>query len=119
MEIKLYDSELKVMEILWREGMLAAGDLAAVLNRETGWNRNTTYTVIKKLIVKGAIQRTDPGFVCTALIPKEQVQTYETKELINKMYNGSAGMFFSAFLNEKNLSKEDIDKLKKIVESLS
>ncbi|MNL89768.1 Penicillinase repressor [compost metagenome] len=57
--------------------------------------------------------------MCTALIPKEQVQTYETKELINKMYNGSAGMFFSAFLNEKNLSKEDIDKLKKIVESLS
>ncbi|MFD1905997.1 hypothetical protein ACFSQ7_21110 [Paenibacillus rhizoplanae] len=25
MEIKLYDSELKVMEILWREGKLAAG----------------------------------------------------------------------------------------------
>ncbi|ASA22423.1 BlaI/MecI/CopY family transcriptional regulator [Paenibacillus donghaensis] len=119
MEIKLFDSELRVMEILWREGMLAAGDLAAILNRETGWNRNTTYTVIKKLIGKGAIRRADPGFICTALIPKEQVQTYETKELINKMFDGSAEMFFSAFLNEKNLSKDDIDKLKKIVESLS
>lgn len=119
MELKLYDSELKVMEIVWREGKLPAGDLAVILNRETGWNRNTTYTVIKKLIAKGAIERTDPGFICTALIPKEQVQSYETKELINKMYNGSAEMFFSAFLNEKNLSKADIDKLKKIVESLS
>lgn len=118
MEIKLYDSELKVMEILWREGKLPAGDLAAILNQETGWNRNTTYTVIKKLIAKGAVERTDPGFVCTALIAKEQVQTYETKELINKMYGGSAEMFFSAFLNEKNLSKADIDKLRQIVESL-
>ncbi|WP_019910287.1 BlaI/MecI/CopY family transcriptional regulator [Paenibacillus sp. HW567] len=119
MEIKLFDSELRVMEILWREGMLAAGDLAAILNKETGWNRNTTYTVIKKLIGKGAVQRTNPGFKCTALIPKEQVQTYETKELINKMFDGSAEMFFSAFLNERNLSKEDIDKLKKIVKNLS
>ncbi|WP_334073961.1 BlaI/MecI/CopY family transcriptional regulator [Paenibacillus sp. A14] len=115
----MFDSELRVMEILWRDGMLAAGELAAVLKRETGWNRNTTYTVIKRLIDKGAIRRSDPGFVCEALIPKEQVQSHETKELINKMFDGSAEMFFSAFVNEKNLSKEEIDKLKKIVENLS
>ena len=49
MEQKLFDSELKVMEQLWREGDLTAGALAKILADETGWNRNTTYTVIKKL----------------------------------------------------------------------
>ena len=49
MEIKLFDSELKVMEVLWREGDLTAGQIAGILKEEIGWNRNTTYTVIKKV----------------------------------------------------------------------
>ena len=49
MSIKLFDSELKVMEVLWREGGMAAGQLAKILKDEIGWNRNTTYTVIKNV----------------------------------------------------------------------
>lgn len=82
MEIKLFDSELKVMEILWREGDLTAGQIASILKEETGWNRNTTYTVIKKCIDKGAIERIEPKFICKALISKEDVQAYETEELV-------------------------------------
>ena len=48
MDIKLFDSELKVMEALWKAGDLTAGQLAKILKEQTGWNRNTTYTVIKK-----------------------------------------------------------------------
>lgn len=47
MEIKLFDSELKVMEVLWERGESKAGELVKILKEETGWNRNTTYTVIK------------------------------------------------------------------------
>ncbi|CAH0120384.1 MULTISPECIES: BlaI/MecI/CopY family transcriptional regulator [unclassified Paenibacillus] len=118
MEIKLFDSELKVMEALWREGDLSAGQLAKLLKEETGWNRNTTYTVIKKLIEKNAIERVEPNFVCKALVSKEQVQEQETMGLINKMFDGSAELFFSSFINEKNLTKAEIDKLKQIVERL-
>ena len=49
---KLFDSELKVMEVLWREGSMTAGNIAAILAEEIGWNRNTTYTVIKKCVEK-------------------------------------------------------------------
>ena len=66
MRIKLFDSELKVMEVLWRNGPLPAGRIAKILKAETGWNRNTTYTVIKKCIEKGAVMRTEPNFICTA-----------------------------------------------------
>ena len=52
MKVKLFDSELKVMETLWKEGDLTAGQIAKILNQEIGWNRNTTYTVIKKCIEK-------------------------------------------------------------------
>ena len=118
MDMKLFDSELKVMEILWKEGDLTAGQLAKVLNEQTGWNRNTTYTVIKKLIEKGAVERYEPNFTGRALISKEQVQRQEATELIGKLFDGSAEAFLSAFLNGKELTADEITRLKQIVDNL-
>ena len=106
------------MDVLWREGDVAAKYIAAVLNEEVGWNVNTTYTLIKRCIKKGAIERTEPNFMCHALIPKEDVQEAETDELINKIYDGSADKLFAALLGRKKLSREQIDKLRKMVEEL-
>jgi predicted transcriptional regulator len=118
MEIKVFDSELKVMEALWKEGDLTAGQLVKILKAQTGWNPNTTYTVIKKLIDKGAIERYGSNFSCKALITKEQVQQYEATELIGKLFDGSAEMFLSAFINGKELPKDEIERLKRLVEKL-
>ena len=85
---------------------------------EVGWNMNTTYTLIKRCIKKGAVKRSEPNFMCHALIPKETVQEAETNELINKIYDGSADKLFSALLGRKKLSAEQIDKLRQIVGEL-
>ncbi len=118
MEIKLFDSELKVMDILWKDGDMTAKNISDVLKEQVGWNMNTTYTLIKRCIVKGAIQRSEPNFICHALIPKEQVQEQETKELINKVFDGSADLLFASLLNRKNLSDEEIERLRQIVNNL-
>lgn len=118
MNIKLFDSELKVMDILWREGDTTAKHISDILKAEIGWNMNTTYTLIKRCIQKGAIERSEPNFMCHALIPKEEVQEAETDELINKIYDGSIDKLFSALLGRKNLSAEQIWKLKQLVEEL-
>lgn len=118
MDIKLFDSELKVMDVLWREGDSTAKNISNVLKEEAGWNMNTTYTLIKRCIKKGAIERSEPNFMCHALIPKEEVQEAETNELINKIYDGSADKLFAALLGRKKLSPEQIAKLKQIVGEL-
>ncbi len=114
---KLFDSELKVMNVLWRDGDVPAKHVADILNRELGWNKNTTYTLIKRCMKKGAIERTEPNFMCHALIPKEKVQEAETDELIDKVYDGSADKLFAALLGRKKLSSEQIESLKQIVET--
>jgi predicted transcriptional regulator len=118
MDTKLFDSELKVMDVLWKQGDTPAKVIAKVLNEEVGWNVNTTYTLIKRCMKKGAIQRSEPGFMCHALIPKEAVQEAETNELINKVYDGSADKLFAALLGSKKISAEQIEKLKQIVSEL-
>lgn len=118
MNSKLFDSELKVMDVLWKEGDSTAKHIAEVLGEEVGWNVNTTYTLIKRCIKKGAIARSEPNFLCHALIPKKEVQEAETNELINKIYDSSADKLFAALLGRKKLSAEQIDKLKQIVGEL-
>ncbi len=114
MDTKLFDSELKIMGVLWREGDVTAKHISDVLKEETGWNMNTTYTLIKRCIKKGAIRRSEPNFMCHALIPKEEVQEAETKELVNKIYDGSVDKLFAALLGRKKLSAEQIEKLRQI-----
>lgn len=118
MHMKLFDSELSVMELLWEEGDLSAANIARKLNDRIGWNRNTTYTVIKKLIAKNAIVRIDPGFICQAIVQKVQVQQQETSALINKFFGGSAVSFLASFFSTGNLSEEEILRLRKMIDEI-
>ena len=118
MSIKLYDSELKVMELLWKEGDLTAGEISKILKEEIGWNRNTTYTVIKKCVEKGAIERIEPKFMCKAVISKEDVQEYETEELIDRMFDGSKKQFFASFLSANHLTPSELKQLKELVNQI-
>ena len=117
MQSKLFDSELKVMGVLWREGDCTAKHISDVLKQEVGWNMNTTYTVIKKCIAKGAIERSEPNFMCHALIQKEEVQQLQTDELIDRIYDGSTDKLFAALLGRKKLSAQQIEQLRSIVGS--
>ncbi len=103
------------MDILWKEGALEAKYVAETLAKALGWNKNTTYTLIKRCIKKGTIERSEPNFMCHALIPKEKVQEAETNELIDKIYDGSADKLFAALLSRKKLSAKQIERLKQIV----
>ena len=114
----LTDTELKVMDILWNEGPCPARHIAEVLKDKFGWNINTTYTLIKRCIKKGAIERSEPNFICRALVLKEKVQEAQTNNLINKIYDGSADKLFAALLGRKKLSAEQIEKLNRIIEDL-
>ncbi|WP_369283633.1 BlaI/MecI/CopY family transcriptional regulator [Oscillibacter sp. GMB15532] len=116
MSMKLFDSELKVMEVLWEQGTVPARNIVDVLIERVGWNKNTTYTVIKKCIEKGAIERDEPGFLCKPLVTRDEVQQSETEQLIDKMFGGSSELFFSAFLKNQGVSEEEAKRLAKLIE---
>ncbi len=116
--MKLQDSEIKVMDVLWREGDCTAKHISDVLGEQIGWNMNTTYTLIKRCIAKGAIERIEPNFMCHARIEKVAVQEAETNELIDKIFDGSADKLFASLLGRKKFSEEQIAHLRQIVGEL-
>ena len=102
-EIRLHEGELNVMELLWS-------------NKEyIGWEKNTTYTVIKRLIDKGAVVREDPGFICKANVTKRKIQDIETRALLDKLYSGSISNFIVDYLAIQKLSGSDLTHLERIV----
>ena len=105
MAVKLFDSELKVMDVLWKEGDMPAKQISDILKESTGWNMNTTYTVIKKCIAKGAIER-------------RVVQAAETEELLHKLFDSSPDLLFASLLGHQKLSKAQIDNLRRMVSEL-
>lgn len=115
-EIRLHEGELNIMELLWSNKELAAKDISKIIKEYIGWEKNTTYTVIKRLIDKGAIEREDPGFICRALITKKTVQKIETQSLINKLYNGSLTNFLVDFLKNQNMTNVELLELERIID---
>ena len=113
--MKLFDSELKVMEVLWEQGVKPARDIVDVLTERIGWNKNTTYTVIKKCIEKGAIEREEPNFLCKPLVTRDEVAQSETEQLIDKMFGGSSELFFSSFLKNQGISEADAARLTQMI----
>lgn len=119
MEPKLFDSERKVMEVLWEaDGPVTAREVAQKLGETVGWNKNTTYTVIKKCIDKGAIERREPNFQCFPLIRREQAQAAAAAELVEKVFDGSASLLFASLLSGKQLPPEEIRRLRALIDEL-
>ncbi|HOV27414.1 MAG TPA: BlaI/MecI/CopY family transcriptional regulator [Pseudobacteroides sp.] len=112
--IKIFDAEYKFMNIIWEHSPIPSTELVKLANQELGWKKSTTYTVIRRLCERGAIKNVDS--IVYSLISREQVMRSETEEHLDKVYNGSLKLFFTAFLQKEKLSKDEVDELKKIIE---
>lgn len=112
---KLNNSQIKVMRLLWEGGAATAKELTLKAAESYGWNKNTTYTIIKSLVEAGAVERSEPDFLCTPLVFLDEVRRSETRGLVEKLFNGSASAFFSAFLEDESLDPKELEELRRLI----
>lgn len=115
-EVKIFDSELLMMEYLWEHGPCLAADLAEVFLNKYEWKKSTTYIVLKRLEGKGAISRDYPKYIVTPIVSRQQVQSAETNTLLDKMFGGSFASLFANFLNSDQLSDKTLDELQAMID---
>ena len=114
----LQPGELKIMNIVWEKAPIRASEIANLLSAQTGWSKNTIYTLTTRIIEKGFIRRTDPGFICEPAVSREEIQRRENRSLLDALYNGSAKLLFARILDDEMLPKEDISELREMLEQL-
>jgi len=112
-EIKISDSELEIMRILWRETQpQKAGEMCDELEHTRGWNRSTTNTLITRLRDKGLIEPIDRYGVAryVTLVTEDEYILAEEKTLLTRF--GSAKKLALAMVRNKHLTDTDIDELR-------
>ena len=111
---KIHEEEYRFCLILWEHEPISAADLARLCADELGWKRTTTYTVIKRLGERGVLVN-EKGTV-TALVSKDDAQSYEIDELVEKKFEGSLPAFLAAFTKRQDISEDTLDALQAMID---
>lgn len=112
---RLYDGELKFMNIVWDNEPLSSRRLVELCGERLGWKQSTTYTVLKKLALKDLVR--NENSVVTALIKREQAQRYESEAVVDRAFGGSLPSFVAAFMGGRGLSDEDAEELHRLIDA--
>ena len=112
--MKIFYIVYRFMQILWEYEPVNSTELVKLCNQELGWKKSTTYTVIKKLAQKHALA--NENATVTSLVTKETVDRQAGEELLERTCNGNIPAFLAAFLKDRKLSKEDVDKIKQLID---
>lgn len=112
---KVFESEYRCCLILWENEPIKSTDLAKLCEKQLGWKKATTYTVIKRLGERGVLK--SENAVVTSLVSKEEVQQAQMDELLDKTFEGSMPAFIAAFAKHQKLSQEEVQKLRDMIDS--
>ena len=111
---KIHEGEYRFCLILWEHEPVTAVELAKLCDKELGWKRTTTYTIIKRLGERGVLKN-ENGTV-TSLVSKDDAQSYEIDELLEKKFEGSLPTFLAAFTKRQDVSDTDLDELQAMID---
>ena len=111
---KIFESEYRFCLILWEHQPIKSSELAKLCKQKLDWSKTTTYTVIKRLSERGVVK--NENTIVTALISKEEAKLSELDELMEKKFEGSLPAFIAAFGRRQELSEEEIQQIRRIIE---
>lgn len=118
-EIKVTNSEWYVMNCLWEKSHLSLMQLVPLLKESAGWSKSTSATMVRRMTEKDLIGYEENGKTKYFFpkIKKQDVVVQETRDFLQRIYDGSVGMMMSALVRQNDLSQEDILELQEILKA--
>lgn len=113
--MKLNQSELSLMEIIWENEPIKSGELVRLAGERYGWKKSTVYTLLKRAAEKSAA--VNENSVVRSLVGHEEQLSEQSEKALKKGFNGSLSMFLTAFLSKERLTKEEAEELKRLIDS--
>lgn len=116
---RLTDSEWKVLEVLWAGGGQPLGQIMEALEPGTGWSRTTVHTYLTRMMAKGLVRAEgqSPRHYFAALT-REECADRQRRELVDRVYQGSAGKLVAAFVKDGSLSTEEREQLRRLLDEM-
>ncbi len=115
---RIADSEWRVMQVLWEHSPQTANEVVNALSGQVKWKSRTIKTLISRLVKKGAVKVTEEGYryrYCAAVDESTCIRS-ETKSFVRRVYQGTMKPALAAFLEDADLSDQEIDALQKVLD---
>lgn len=115
---KISESEWLVMRVLWSRDGSTANEIVERLAGEARWKPKTVKTLINRLVKKGAVRFDREGrqYRYQAAVSEAECVRKERVSFVRRVYGGITKPMLAAFLEDAELSSDDIAELKKILE---
>ena len=106
--------ESRFADIIWNNEPISSGQLAQESLLLLGWKKSTSFTVLRRLCEKGIFQN-QKGTV-TSLMSRDAFYAAQSEKFVEDTFQGSLPAFLAAFSSRKNLTPEDVEYLRRMVD---
>lgn len=115
---QISDTEWQVMKILWSSAPITANEVIKKFEGVMSWKPKTIKTLLGRLVKKQAIAFTKDGrtYVYYPLVAEDECVKAESQFFLERVFSGALNVMFANFLEEKELSREEIEELKRILD---
>ena len=107
-------AEEKLAALIWRDAPLTSPDLVALAEREMGWKKSTTYTVLKKLCDKGIFKNENANV--SVLLTRDEQIARQSRRYVEDTFGGSLPKFITSFFSGGKLTMEQAEEIKHLIE---
>jgi len=115
---QISDAEFEVMDVIWKYAPISTNEITDHLAKTKDWSPKTIYTMLSRLEKKGVIvhEKESRVFVYTPCVRKEDYIEAESRTLANRFFDGAMNQMVVSFLDQKELSAEDLDELQRVLD---
>ena len=115
---RISESEWQVMKLLWAKNPSTANEVVEALSSITTWKPKTIKTLLNRLVKKKAVGYDKKGreYHYYPLAAQADCVRTESRSFLRRVYGGAMKPMLAAFLENEDLSPEEIKDLKRILE---
>ncbi len=116
---QITDAELEIMKVLWEKKSLTLNELVEELSKEEPKNKSTIKTLLYRLIDKNIVKSVEKNKKANEykpLISEKKYLKSANETFLEKMYDGNVNNMLLNFVEDKKITKEEIEKLLNIID---
>lgn len=115
---QISDAEYEIMNLIWKYAPISTNEITDRLSRVKDWSPKTIFTMLSRLEKKGVISHKKESrvFVYSPRVTKEKYQEAESQTFANRFFDGAMKKVVVNFLDQKDLTDDDIAELQSILD---
>jgi len=117
--IKPTEGEMEILQVLWQNGQATVREVHEALNKkDSGYT--TTLKLMQIMHEKGMVERdtNQKTHIYKALVSQDKTEKQLVNKMIDNVFNGSAARLVMQALGNHSASADEIEEIKKYLDSL-